>query len=193
MEGLRGGTSTATSRAARGPQTEDDEGAAVSDQETDQGQRRKVDELIRRTRLAMLTSVEPDGRLVSMPMATQDVEFDGRVWFIAERDSQKVRNIAQNPHVNVAYSGSGSWVSLSGEAEVVDDADKLAELWGTFTDAWLEGGPENPNNILIRVDGTSAEYWDTPGSKVVQVANLVKAKLTGDRYDGDNEAVQLDR
>ena len=28
----------------------------------------------------------------------------------------------------------------------------------------------------------SAEYWDSPGSKVTQVLNLVKAKVTGERY-----------
>jgi len=61
----------------------------------------------------------------------------------------------------------------------------------TFTDAWLEGGPENPNNILIRVEATGAEYWDAPGSKVTQLVNLVKAKTTGKRFEGDNEAVDL--
>jgi general stress protein 26 len=119
------------------------------------------------------------------------VEFNGEVWFISERNSHKVRNIERNPQVNCAYSGSGSWVSLSGEAQVVDDTAKLKELWNTFTDAWLEGGPENPNNVLIKVTGHSAEYWDTPGGKVAQVVNLVKAKLTGERYYGDNEAVDL--
>ena len=115
-------------------------------------------------------------------MATQDVEFDGDVWFIAERNSQKVRNITARPQVNVAYAGGSSWVSLSGTASVVDDPAKLAELWNMFTDAWMEGGPESPNNVLIKVDATSAEYWDTPGSKVTQVLNLVKTKVTGERY-----------
>ena len=151
----------------------------------------KVHDLIRKTRLAMLTSVGPDGRLMSKPMATQDVEFDGDVWFVAERDSHKVRNIEARPQVNVAYSGKGSWVSLAGTASVVDDTARLAELWNTFTDAWLEGGPENPNNILIRVEAESAEYWDTPGGKVTQLANLVKAKVTGKRFEGDNESVDL--
>jgi general stress protein 26 len=73
----------------------------------------------------------------------------------------------------------------------VDDQAKLAELWDTFTDAWMEGGPENPNNILIRVQADSAEYWDTPGSKVTQVANLLKAKVTGKRFEGDNAQVDL--
>jgi general stress protein 26 len=158
-----------------------------------QDRQQKVRDLIKSTRLAMLTSIDPDGRLVSKPMATQDVEFDGDVWFIAERDSHKARNIMRNPNVNVGYASHDSWVSLAGTAEVVDDQAKLQELWNTFTDAWLEGGPENPNNVLIRVHGDSAEYWDTPGSKVTQVANLVKAKVTGKRFEGDNETVDLDR
>lgn len=157
-----------------------------------QDQQQKVRDLIKSTRLAMLTTVAPGGKLVSRPMATQDVEFDGDVWFIAERDSANAHNIGTSPNVNVAYADRSSWVSLSGRAEVVDDHAKLEELWNTFTDAWLEGGPENPNNVLIRVDADSAEYWDSPGSKVTQLANLVKAKVTGKRFEGDNEAVDLD-
>jgi general stress protein 26 len=84
-------------------------------------------------------------------------------------------------------------VSLSGDAVVLDDPERLAELWDTFTDAWMEGGPENPENVLIKVTASSAEYWDTPNSKVVQVVNLVKAKVTGERYEPDNETVELDR
>jgi general stress protein 26 len=156
-----------------------------------QDRQEKVRALVKDARIAMLTSVAPDGRLVSKPMATQDVELDGDVWFVAERDSQKVRNIEAHPHVNVAYSDRSSWVSLSGTAAVVDDPAKLAELWNTFTDAWLEGGPENPNNILIRVSADSAEYWDSPGAKVTQIANFIKAKVTGERLEGDNEIVDL--
>ena len=158
----------------------------MSDDQTE-----KVHDLIRKTRIAMLTSSDADGRLVSKPMATQDVELDGDVWFIAERGSEKVRNVTARPQVNVAYAGSSSWVSLSGTAAVIEDPAKLAELWNTFTDAWMEGGPENPDNVLIKVDASSAEYWDGPGSKVTQVLNLVKAKVTGERFEGDNEQVDL--
>ena len=158
----------------------------------DDDRQAKVRKLIEDSRLAMLTSIDEDGRLVSKPMATQEVEFDGDVYFIAERSSHKVRNITRDPRVNVAYSSSSAWVSLSGEAEVLEDADKLSELWNTFTDAWLEGGPDNPENVLIKVTGGSAEYWDTPNSKVVQVVNLVKAKVTGERFEGDNETVDLE-
>ncbi|MGN6414690.1 pyridoxamine 5'-phosphate oxidase family protein [Flexivirga sp.] len=151
----------------------------------------KVAELVKDVKVAMLTFVDGDGALRSKPMATQDVDFSGDIWFIGERDSHKSRAIAANPRVNVAYAGSGSWVSVAGRAEVVDDVDRLKDLWNSFTDAWLEGGPDNPNNVLIHVSGDSAEYWDSPGGKVVQVANLVKAKATGQRYEGENEQVDL--
>ena len=158
---------------------------------TQDDRQQKVRDLIKSTRIAMLTSTAPDGTLVSKPMANQDVEFDGTVYFIAERSSEKVRNIGAHPHVNVSYSSSSSWVSLSGTASVLDDRAKLAELWDTFTDAWMEGGPDNPENVLIKVDGDSAEYWDSPGSKVTQVVNLLKATVTGKRFEGDNEKVDL--
>jgi general stress protein 26 len=142
----------------------------------------KVRKLIKDSRIAMLTMLDEQGRIVSQPMATQDVEPDADLWFIAERSSEKVANIRREPRVNVSYSSSDSWVSVAGTAE---------ELWNTFTDAWLEGGPENPENILIRVAADSAEYWDSPGSKVTQVLNLLKAKATGERFEGDNKTVDL--
>ena len=163
-----------------------------TDEGTNDG-RKKVAELIKDTKVAMLTHVNSSGVLVSHPMATQQVEFDGDVLFIAERDSHKVRDItSQSPaRVNVSYSSNSSWVSLSGTATIVDDEAKLAELWDGFTGAWLEGGPENPNNIIIKVNADSAEYWDSPGAKVTQVANFVKAKITGKRLESENEVVDL--
>lgn len=152
----------------------------------------KVRELIKDTRIAMLTHVDGQGNLISKPMATQDVDFDGTVYFIAQRDSDQVQDLQAHPAVNVAYSGTGSWVSLTGTARVLNDEAKLKELWDSFTGAWLEGGPENPNNILIQIDGHSAEYWDSPGGgKMTQVANFVKAKVTGDTVKGEQGVVDL--
>lgn len=151
----------------------------------------KVVELVKGMRTAMLTTVDEQGRLVSQPMATQDVEPDGDLWFITERSSAKVDHVRANPQVNVAFAGDDSWVSLAGTAELVDDTAKLAELWNTFTDAWMQGGPDNPENVLLHVTAHTAEYWDSPGAKLVQLANLVKAKVTGERYEGDNEVVDL--
>ncbi|MFD1506041.1 pyridoxamine 5'-phosphate oxidase [Georgenia yuyongxinii] len=152
---------------------------------------KKVAELVKTIRIAMLTTTSVDGGLRSRPLATQEVEFDGDVYFIVERDSSVVADVATHPQVNVAYVDDSTWVSLSGVARAVDDTAKLAELWNTFTDAWMKGGPDDPSNLLLHVDARSAEYWDAPGAKVVQLANLVKAKVTGHRVEGDTGKVEM--
>ncbi len=156
------------------------------------GDEQRVLDLVNDAKIAMLTYVDPAGKLLSKPMATQDTDVDGALYFIAELHSDKVQALQADPRVNVSYSERGSWVSIAGTARVVDDEARLEELWSAFTDSWLQGGPDNPENILIEVDAESAEYWDAPGgSKVVQLTNLVKAKVTGDRVRGDNETVEM--
>ena len=152
---------------------------------------RTVTELIKDQRLAMLTTTDPSGTLISRPMALQEVEFDGDLWFFAERGSRKVAHIGASPQVNVTVNGSGSWVSLTGEAHVVDDVTTKRELWNAGAEAWLPQGPDDDSVVLIRVDARSAEYWDTPG-RVATALSFAKAKVTGERYSGgENERVEL--
>ena len=152
----------------------------------------KVAELSKDVRIGMLTTTAPDGRLVSRPMALQEVEFDGDYWFFAERASRKVEHIRADPRVAVTLGSADTWVAVAGRAEVVDDRAKARELWNAAVEAWFPGGPDDPNVILLRVDGESAEYWDTPGGRVATALSLVKAKVTGRPYDGgENETVRL--
>ena len=154
-------------------------------------QEQRVVELLDDSSIAMLTYLDGD-KLVSKPMSTQDADFDGTLRFIAERDSHKVHALEVDGRVNVSFSNNGSWISVSGRATVANDEAKLRELWDTFTSSWLEGGPENPNNILIEVEPSSAEYWAAPGgSTIISLTNLVKSKVTGKRIEGDNERVDL--
>ncbi len=155
------------------------------------GTTQKVTELIKGIKVAMLTYVDGEGHLVSKPMGTRDVDFDGDLWFLAERDSQKVQDIQANPHVNVAFAGKGTWVSVCGTAEIVDDNAKIAELWSGMAEGFMEGGPENPNNILIRVDADGAEYWDSPGGIASTAVAFAKAKVAGKPVEGDNAKVDL--
>lgn len=154
-----------------------------------------IAEMIKDIRTAMLTSIDASGKLLARPMTTQDVEFDGDLWFIAERNSDQVRSIMANPVVNVAYAGKNTWVSVAGKATVVEDQEKLREYWDKFTDIFMEGGPDNPNNILLHVAADSAEYWggdkDGAGGRVGQWVQIVKSAVTGQRAEGRNDTVEL--
>lgn len=62
-----------------------------------------VAELVSDAKVAMLTTTTPDGRSVSRPMALQEAEFDGDLWFFAYDDSAKAQQISAHEQVNVAF------------------------------------------------------------------------------------------
>jgi general stress protein 26 len=153
---------------------------------------RKIADLLGSERFGMFTTTAPDGTLMSRPMALQEVEFDGDLWFFAARGSRTVAHIAANPQVNVTTASGSSWVSLTGRAGVVDDLDRKRELWNKVVEAWFPDGPEDPDVVLLRVAAASGEYWDSPGGRLATAVSFAKAKLTGQRYDGgENERVSL--
>src|SRR3712207_5484591 len=90
---------------------------------------RKVAELLKGEKFGFLTTTTPEGKLTSRPMALQEVEFDGDLWFFAEQSAPWLTHISRSPQVNVGVGSGGSWVSLTGEAVVVSDVAKKKELW----------------------------------------------------------------
>jgi general stress protein 26 len=163
--------------------------------DTEQAQREKVKELIKDARICMLTTMTGDGRHVSRPMALQDVEFDGDLWFFTYSDSDLIAQIGGNPQVNVAFSDSGqhAWISISGTATRTDDPAKAKELWNPMLKAWFPDGLETPNLTLVKVHGETAEYWEAAhSSRVVTMLGYAKAAVTGKTPDaGENETVRL--
>jgi general stress protein 26 len=156
---------------------------------TDDDDRAKLVELMQDMPIAMLTTFGGSG-IRSVPMARQEVEPDAEMWFIAARDSRHVADIEVEPRVALTFSSRDAWVALTGTAVVVDDTAKLKELWNTFAEAWLPGGPEDPNAVLIKVGVEEGEYWDTPGGRVASLLSFAKTRLTGDTYDTDHGVVQ---
>jgi general stress protein 26 len=150
-----------------------------------------VAEIMRQADIAVLTYVSLDGALVSTPMGTQDFEEPRTTWFITERDTDKVRAIQADPRVNVSYSGTSGWVSLTGTARVSEDRAKLRELWDASAGAFMSGGPEDASNVLLQVDGETAEFWESPG-KVSAAFQLAKGLVSDSTPDlGDNDTVTL--
>jgi general stress protein 26 len=153
---------------------------------------RTVTELLKGQRIGMLTTTDADGTLISRPMALQEVEFDGDLWFFAERASRKVAHIGGSPQVNVTVGSGSRWVSLTGSATVVDDAARKRELWNGAVEAWFPDGPDDDAVVLLKVDARSAEYWNTPGGRIATLLSFAKAKATGQPYSGgENETVDL--
>ena len=154
---------------------------------------KKLGEIIKDIRCSMMTSQNAQGSLQSCPLTTQDIDFDGDLWYIIGRNSELVRNIQVSPEVNVSFaSPKGQYVSISGHASIVEDSAKLAQLWSEAYKVWFPEGMQDPNITLLRVDVTDAEYWASPSSGVVKLAVMAKAYITGDRRAlGEHHKVHL--
>ena len=164
-------------------------------EKTEQEQRETVKRLVKDARICMLTTMTEDGRHVSRPMAVQDVEFDGDLWFFTYSDSDLVAQVRMHPQVNVSFSDAEqhAWTSVSGAAVQTDDPAKAKELWNPLLKAWFPDGLETPNLTLVKVHADTAEYWESAhSSRVVTMLGFAKAAVTGKAPDaGENETVRL--
>lgn len=160
----------------------------MDDQTTQQ--RDKVRELVTGMTFAMLTTIAEDGKLQSRPMTLQRVDDDFRLLFIAQRGDPVVQD-SDNKEVNLAFSKGADFVSISGLGEIIEDLELKKELWTPANDAFAEGGPENPDNVVIAVLPVSGAYWDSPAGPMT-LLSMAKALITRTKPEaGDHGAVEL--
>lgn len=157
---------------------------------------RKLAGMIKDIKFTMLTTVNEDGSMSSRPMATQKIDdetFDGRLWFFTKKDTHKVHSIKHDQHVNLAYAHpeKQSYISVAGRARVVENKEKMRELWNPLLKAWFPEGLEDPQISLISVNIDSAEIWDAPPSKIVQMVGMMKSIVTGKPYDHEAHSQHL--
>lgn len=127
-------------------------------------------------------------------MAIAGIDRGKKIWFISGRDTAKLHEISENTRVGlVCQKGHSVFLSISGDATLVINPEKVAELWQESLRVWFPDGPQDPGVVLISVTPTNAEYWDNSGTKsVTYLWETATAFLTGTtpkNKDGDQHAV----
>jgi general stress protein 26 len=151
-----------------------------------------IAKLISASKIALVTTRTADGDLHSRPLAVQEAEFDGDLWFFTPYPSPKTADIANDPHVNASFESGKGYLSIAGTASIVQDAAKIDELWTTDAEAWFPEGRDDPTVALLKVSADSAEYWSTDDPKVVTLFKVAKAAVGGGQPDvGENRTVEL--
>ena len=158
--------------------------------------KRKVWEMIREVQVAMMVTMDEEGRFRGRPMRASQREFDGVLWFFTEAASPKTGEVQQDERVLLAYAdpSSQNYVSIYGTAQLVRDAAKQKQLWSEPLRAWFPGGAEDPKVALLKVTCEGAEYWDAPSSTLVHAYGYIKAVTTGEPpHPGANDKVDFSR
>jgi general stress protein 26 len=150
----------------------------------------KVWELIKSAHSALLITARSDGTFDSRPMGCLQNTFSGTLWFLTFRHSLKLVEIQNNPNVMVSYAKPGDfeYVSIRGKARVVEDKQRLRELWSEGLRVWFPTGPDNPEIAVLAVDVEEAKYWTDAASMTTYGWAYLKARLTG-KSPPDDEIV----
>ncbi|AFY42796.1 pyridoxamine 5'-phosphate oxidase family protein [Nostoc sp. PCC 7107] len=135
----------------------------------------KLQTLIQGIDYGMLTTVNDDGSLHSCPMHSIDeLDKDGTLWFFTSANSHRVSEIEHNQQVNVSFTSSQNqrYISISGTAQLVQDRQKMTELWKPELQTWFSQGLNEPDLALLKVSIKQADYWDSRSSYHPQHINL---------------------
>lgn len=139
----------------------------------------KLGELIEDIHTAMLTTFnDAEGMLMSRPMAPQEMCEKGAIWFLTDPNSNKVKHLQV---MNLGFSNEvdGTYVSISGHGELVDDRARIESLWTPFARPWFPDGVDSSNLALLKFVPHSAEYWDSTHSKMVRMLAMAASIVAG--------------
>ena len=137
----------------------------------------KLYALVQNIKFSVLSSVGDDGEMHSRPMTPLQIDHAGNIWFIASAVQHKTEDLFKNPKVNLVYVSENfeTFVSICGNAKVLQDSKKLNELWDPNMQAWFPDGIAEDELVLIQVHIERAEHWDRTKGRMVQVIGPINA------------------
>ena len=141
-------------------------------------QRGQLGKLLEAFAVAMMTSANGHGALVSRPMAALEMDDTGALWFFTQAHSAKTDQLRR---INLSFSdkSASTYVSLSGRGEVNLDRERIERLWTPFARPWFPKGSGSADLALLRFVPQMAEYWDAPHNKMVRLFAIAASVVAG--------------
>lgn len=120
----------------------------------------------------------------SIPMTLQEVDDQGVLWFISSVESEHHHNILADPTVQLHFMNNSAYayIFLTGVATISKDQALIDKYWTSFANAWFDG-KDDPRIRVIGVKAQTGSYYETKDNKIIAMAKMVFAAITG----GKNE------
>jgi len=149
----------------------------------------KLRELAESARTCMFATQLTEVPFQVCPMYLQQVDVQGCLWFFSGADSVHNASVDDDPRVQLIFSEpkDTKYVVIYGNASVETDRGKVDELWNPMVKAWFPDGKDDPNLTLLKVRPLKAHYWNTEDGKMMTIAKIIIASVTGSMDDGGVE------
>jgi len=142
--------------------------------------KKKLVEALRAFDTLMVATHAPNGTMHARPMAVGEVDDACAVWFVTEKESHKVDEVVVDATALVTGQNDRSYVSLSGELDIIHDPERLAALWKPAWNVWFPEGRSESRLALMRLRPRVGEYWLAGGLKGVRyLFEATRALLDG--------------
>ena len=155
---------------------------------------KKIQDLLSSSKVCMMSTYDLKTGIHTRPMVYQQLEDDGAIWFFTNEYSAKMEEISVNNEISLSFINESdrNYVILKGKASLSNDAQKMEELFNPIVNAWFPKGLKDPDLALLKVDLTSAEYWDNSSSTMVFLFNVAKALFSDTVYnEGEHGKIDL--
>ena len=111
----------------------------------------------------------------AQPMTAQMLDGTSYIWFFTTKDNGLIEAMHSNNRVIATFASKGHdlFATIDGCLLEEEDRDRIDQLWNPFVAAWYEGGKDDPNLQLLRLDPASAQIWLNENSAFAGVKALL--------------------
>ena len=149
----------------------------------------KIKELSQSIKTCMFCTYDK-GKMEARPMSSQKVDDDGNIWFLSDKNSCKNKSIHSESSVDLVFAeGTEKFMLLHGDATISSDKEKIRELWNPIAKIWFTEGVDDPAISVIKVSFKDGYYWDTKHGKMVEMAIMAAALVSGTTMDDGIEGM----
>lgn len=143
----------------------------------------KIKDLADDIKTCMLCTYK-NGKLQSRPMSVQEIDDDGNLWFLSDKNSNKNDEINMDPKVEIFFAQPhDKFLTLHGNATILYDRRKIKELWNPIIKVWMPEGEDDPNLSIIKVTPEDGYYWNNKNGKMAALAKMTISLVTGKTMD----------
>ena len=135
------------------------------------------------------TDLKQSKAFSARPMSVQQVDDQGNLWYLSNKQSHKNLEIAQDPNVQLLFNTSAhaGFLTIFGKAQITYDKNKIEELWEPLLKTWFQGGKDDPDISVIKVTPLEGYYWDNKHNKLVSFAKMAASVVSGVTMDDSIE------
>ena len=136
-------------------------------------------EIIDLSPTAWAITTDDAGQMSARVVQTVALTDNWEAAFFTNFDTRKVREIEQMGSLLMGYHWGevGSYVTLSGEGQIVSNIGEKSKFWVESLDQWYPEGPGDPTLALIKLPSTKIEVWSAtrkimPGTGAAMLTRL---------------------